>query len=231
MGADARSPAGQLPLDLPLAPRFGREDFLAAPANEAALGMIERWPDWPDLTLLLIGPHGAGKTHLLSIWAQKAGATWIDAAEPRIDLLDQSPATAFVIDDIDRIVNETALFHLLNVAIERRAYLVMSATRRPRADDVRLPDLLSRLRRAPVVEIGAPDDALMRAVLEKLFGDRQLVVEPPALAYIALRLERSLGAARACVAALDREALAQGRRVTRSLAAQVMERFGTEETG
>jgi chromosomal replication initiation ATPase DnaA len=232
MAAGGRDSILQLPLDLPSAPRFGREDFLAADSNEAALNMVERWPGWSDPILLMIGPPGAGKSHLLAIWAERANAMRVDpAALPAIDSLASAPPAAFAIDDIDRASDEAALFHLLNFAVEHRAFLFMSAARFPRPEDVRLPDLLSRLRRAPVVEIGAPDDALMRAVLEKLFRDRQLIVEAPALDYAALRLERSLGAARAYVAALDREALAQGRPVTRALAAEVMERFLAEESG
>jgi chromosomal replication initiation ATPase DnaA len=105
---------------------------------------------------------------------------------------------------------------------------LLTARRPPRGDTVRLPDLLSRLRRAPVVEIGSPDDGLMRAVLEKLFRDRQLTVESGLIDYIALRLERSLEAARAFVRDLDREALARGRRVTRGLAAELLERSRQE---
>ena len=188
--------------------------------------MIDRWPDWPDRVLSLIGPPGAGKSHLCAIWAARAGAL-VAAPEalPTLEALLAQAPQAVLIDNVDRVADETALFHLLNFVNETGAFLLMSAARAPRAGEVRLPDLLSRLRRAPVVEIGAPDEELMRAVLEKLFRDRQLLVEPPALAYAALRLERSLDAARAFVAALDREALAQGRPVTRTLAAQVMERF------
>lgn len=232
MSADGRGPLGQLPLELPSTPRFGREDFLPADSNHAALAMIERWPDWPDRVLLMIGPPGAGKSHLLAIWASRAGALRADpAAPPSIEALVAAAPGAIAIDDADRVGDETALFHLLNFAIEHRAFVLMTMARSPRPEDFRLPDLLSRLRRAPVVEIGAPDDGLMRAVLEKLFRDRQLAVEPPALAYAALRLERSLDAARAFVAALDREALARGRPVTRALAAEVMGRFSTGESG
>jgi chromosomal replication initiation ATPase DnaA len=225
MGEGGPAPA-QLPLELPLAPRFGREDFLAAPSNSAALAMVETWPDWPDRILTLIGPAGSGKSHLLAIFAERAGALKADAADlPTLSTLAAAAPRAIAIDALDRLRDETALFHLLNFAVEHRVFVLMTARRQAIAEDVRLPDLLSRLRRAPVVEIGAPDDDLMRAVLEKLFRDRQLLVEAPALGYVALRLERSLDAARAFVAALDREALARQRPVTRALAAQVLAAF------
>jgi chromosomal replication initiation ATPase DnaA len=42
------------------------------------------------------------------------------------------------------------------------------------------------------------------------------------IAYVARRLDRSLGAARDLVEALDVEALAQGRKVTRAMAAALL---------
>jgi chromosomal replication initiation ATPase DnaA len=176
--------------------------------------------------LSLIGPAGAGKSHLLAIFSRRARALRADAAQlPTLDRLVAEKPAAIALDDLERAADEKALSHLLNFATEHRVFVLTTAQKPPSAETVRLPDLLSRLRRAPMVEIGAPDEELMRAVLDKLLRDRQLLVEPPALAYAALRLERSLDAARAFVAALDREALAQRRPITRALAAQVMERF------
>ena len=40
-----------------------------------------------------------------------------------------------------------------------------------------MADLASRLRALPVVALTAPDDALLRAVMVKLFADRQLAVD------------------------------------------------------
>jgi hypothetical protein len=131
------------------------------------------------------------------------------------------PSSApLLIDDADRIgVAEAALFHLLNLARESGASLLLTAAGAPTAWGLEKADLLSRLRLAPQVTLGEPDEALARAVLVKLFHDRQLIVEPMVIDYIALRIERSLAAGRAIVAGLDREALARGRAVTRSMAA------------
>jgi chromosomal replication initiation ATPase DnaA len=219
------APPAQLPLELPTAPRFERADFLAAPSNRAALAMIEQWPDWADRFLLLVGPPSSGKSHLCAIWSRRAGALNAPpGAIPSLEDLASARPRAVTLDGIEAVEDETALFHLMNFAIESGADLLMSARRPPRTEDVRLPDLLSRLRRAPVIEIGAPDDDLFRAVMEKLFRDRQLVVEQSLVDFAALRLERSLDAARAFVRELDREALARGRRVTRALASELLER-------
>ena len=87
---------------------------------------------------------------------------------------------------------------------------------------VALPDLASRLRAIPTVALSAPDDALLRAVLVKLFADRQLGVDMSLVSYLATRIERSFAAARAAVEALDREALRMKRPVTRALAAELL---------
>jgi chromosomal replication initiation ATPase DnaA len=220
-----KSPFAQLALELPIAARLLRDDFLPAPANQAALAMIEAWPNWPDRTLLIVGPEGSGKSHLAAIFARRAGAvTLLPEKLPAPGQLGSPTPAVLLLDGLDAVADETALFHLLNFTAGCGAYLLMTARRAPRGDSVGLPDLLSRLRRAPMLELSAPDDALLRAVLEKLFRDRQLTVEPGLIDYIALRLERSLGAARDFVADLDREALARGRRVTRALAAELLER-------
>jgi chromosomal replication initiation ATPase DnaA len=202
---------------------FAREDFLEGPSNAAALALIERWPDWPARSVVLVGPEGSGKTHLAEIWVRKAQGRRLTAAA-----LDQASVPsvldtgAAAIEDIAEGVDEVALFHLLNLAREQAAYVLLSAREPPVRWPMRLPDLASRLRALPIVELTAPDDALLRAVLIKLFADRQLAVDESLVAYLITRIERSFAAARAVVALLDREALRQQRPVTRALAAELM---------
>ena len=101
-------------------------------------------------------------------------------------------------------------------------WLLLTSRTAPDAWGLNTPDLLSRLRLAPIASLAAPDIELTEAVLFKLFSDRQLQVEAHVIAYIALRIERSLGAARELVEMLDNEALTQGRRITRTMASDAL---------
>jgi chromosomal replication initiation ATPase DnaA len=216
----------QLTLELPLEPRFGREDFLVSPSNERAYALIERWPDWPDTILLLEGPKGSGKSHLAAIWAAQSHGWTVDAFEVGTDRVPHLVSNgALVIEDLHSGGgDEPALFHLLNLARERRAYVLITTAVAVGELPIRTPDLKSRLRLAPSVSLDPPDDALLRAVLVKLFVDRQLVVDTTVVDFLALRIERSLAAAAEAVAALDREALSRGRRITRPMAAELVGR-------
>lgn len=213
----------QLALLLPHAESFAREDFLAGASNSAALGLIERWPDWPDRALALVGPEGAGKSHLAAIWADIAGARRVSArALGETDLPAALATGALVIEDATTPLDERALFHLLNLMRQQEASVLITARSLPSAWRVDLADLASRLRAVPAVELHTPDDALLRAVLVKQFADRQLAIDESVIGYLATRIERSFAGARAAVEALDREALRQKRPVTRALAAQLL---------
>lgn len=221
----------QLALDLSHAARHGREDFLVSPSNERAYAAIESWPDWSDPVLVLTGPRGSGKSHLAAIWAATARAWSVDAFEIAGGSVPHLVSNgALVVENLDgRDRDEGALFHLLNLARERGASLLLTGRGTVESWSIRTPDLLSRLRLAPGVALEAPDDALLKAVLVKLFLDRQLVVDTSVVDVLALRMERSLAHAGELVAALDREALSRGRRITRAMAASVLASFDDAE--
>ena len=212
----------QLPLDLPHNAAMTRADYLVGEANRAAVSLVDAWPDWPTRSVLLSGPAGSGKTHLVEIWRAASGAA-VRAARDLGDVEELVKAGAVAVEDLhDGPLDETALFHLVNLGNERRVPLLMTSRRPAGALSIRLPDLASRLRAVRPVELGAPDDALLRLVLVKLFADRQLAVDAGVIETIVTRMERSLEAANRVVAELDRAALAGGRAISRRLAATTL---------
>ncbi|MBF0268579.1 MAG: hypothetical protein HQL44_08300 [Alphaproteobacteria bacterium] len=213
----------QLAFHLPPQPQMGREDFLEAPCNGLALSWIERWPDWPAQALVLCGPEGSGKTHLANIFAARAGAAIVPAARFTQSDVPALEGKSVVIEDCKADLPERALFHLLNLAKESQGFVLLTA-RQPQARwTVVLPDLRSRLLALPLAELKAPDDALLTALLAKLFADRQLRVGPDALAYILGRIERSFAAAHRLVGQIDDKALAAKRPVTIPLIRDILE--------
>ncbi len=218
----------QLTFDLVPRPALGAEDFLVSAANESALHIIERWPDWPHHAVVLEGPAQAGKTHLGQVWRLASGAETVAAPDlTGAQLTQLEAAGALLIENLERgIGDERILFHLLNAARENKRSLLLTSRVPVASLAIALPDLGSRLRAVPVVAISPPDTPLLKAVLVKHFSDRQLIVEPAVIDTIALRMERSMAMAEAVVAAVDQKALAMKRKVTRPLVLEVLAALG-----
>jgi chromosomal replication initiation ATPase DnaA len=214
----------QLPLDLPHDTALGREDYLVGKSNQAAFELLERWPDWPSPVIILAGPVGSGKTHLVEAFRDETGAEVIqarDLTEAGVSALVSAPAC--VVEDAHRGVNNTALFHLLNAARQAGKTVLITSRTWPASWKISLPDLMSRLRAATPVEVLEPDDDLLRRVLVKLFADRQIAVDIGVVDYLVVRMERSLEVALRAVDAIDREALAGRVKITKPLAGRVLE--------
>lgn len=218
----------QLVFDLAHRQALGAEDFLVSNSNAAAVEMIDRWPQWPHPASLVAGPQGSGKSHIANVWRLRSGGGIVTAAELEdATVASLADGAAIVVEDLDRgIADEKALFHLLNRARESKLSVLLTSRLPPGEQEFRVPDLRSRLRALPLAEMQPPDETLLKAVLVKLFDDRQLSVEPQVIDYLNVRMERSMAAANRVVAAVDRLALATHRKVTRPLAAEALAGLG-----
>ncbi|MBR0935468.1 chromosomal replication initiator DnaA [Bradyrhizobium jicamae] len=214
----------QLALALPHEEKLTRDDFLEGPANEAALALIDRWPDWPNRIMLLVGAEGSGKSHLAAIWAELSGARATSARALTAETVPAALATgALVVEDLRPAeFDERAMFHLMNLARQDEAFVLMTARIPPSAFEIELRDLRSRLRAVPTVVLLAPDDMVFRGLILKFCADRQMSVDESVVSYLTNRIERSYAAVRQAVELLDTEALRQGRPVTRALAAELL---------
>jgi len=214
----------QLAFALPHAESLTRDNFLEGPANAAGLALVDSWPDWPNRIMLLVGPEGSGKSHLATIWAEEAGARSTSAQALTAAAVPGALATgALVVEDLrSSDFDERALFHLMNLAREDGASILMTARVPLSAFQIELRDLRSRLRAVPVVSLLPTNDQLFRALIVKFCADRQLAVDEAVVSYLTTRIERSFAAVRQAVELLDTEALRLGRPVTRALAAELL---------
>ena len=210
-------------------PALGGEDFWVAPSNRDAVAWIDRWRDWKRPVLVIHGPPGCGKTHLGQVFLAATGGAALAAK----DLSGCDPAAmaaqpAVLVEDADLGLDgegERRLFHLYNLAVEARGRLLLTARTPPARWPVALPDLASRVRAAPSVEILPPDEALIGAVLVKQFADRQVKIETAVISFLLARMERSFDMARRLAVELDAAALAEKRPITIPLATRVLERL------
>jgi len=199
--------SSQIPLPLPARSRLGRSDFITGPGNRAAVAFIDSWPHWPAPAGVLYGPSGSGKSHLAGVWAERAGAAILAAADLVPETL--SAAIPLVIEAVDAAhlgrEREAVLFALL----ERGQSLLLTAHQPPSAWPHEIPDLTSRFEALLSFPLWEPDEALLEGLARKLFADRQLQVPDTVIVQMIRALERSPAAVRDFVARADTAALAK----------------------
>lgn len=203
----------QLILGLPYCRTFDRSDFIVAPCNISAVRWLDRYPNWGSHALLIHGPKGCGKTHLAYTFSdiRLDGKNLSDISLPE--------CSRIVIENIDQVTDERALFHLFNWTKEKDIGMLMTARQIPHFV---LPDLASRIMMCQKVPILPPDDELILAVLAKAFAERRVVVEQSVLEYAARYTERTFEAIQNLIDGADKLSLSQNRRITIPIVKQVL---------
>ena len=208
----------QLPLPLPVRAALGREDYFVSRSNGLAVALLDDWQSWPNGKMILVGPAGAGKTHLAHVWAAETGAAIVPAADlPGADI----PALArgpICVEDADRSAGdretEEALFHLYNRLRDGGRHLLVSASCAPRLLPVILPDLASRLSWGVTFHLSGLDDAQRLEALKLRARDHGLALPDEVARYILHRGPRSLPGLFAAMSELDNASLSAQRKLT-----------------
>lgn len=223
---------GQLALEFPHRPSLGREDFMVAGCNKEAVGTIDLWPAWPYFAICIYGPEGCGKTHLANVFAQMVAMEtnhpyripFIKAQQLSKDLVHSLFETSpqIVVEDLQNLQNQEALFHIYNTYRDLGGHILFTADRAPARINFSLPDLRSRMNIVPALEIKAPDDDLLMALLVKLFMDRQITPSPELLNYLLNNMQRSFSYARKLVEEIDNISLARKRAVSINIAKEAI---------
>lgn len=195
------------------------EDFCLASSNEAAREWLARPSTWSNGRLIIWGEAGCGKSHLLHMWAQTNGANVIEGTALRGLVRSQTP---LAIDNADLVPEPASLLHLLNAAAEEDVPVLMATRLPPSRLGYTLADLTSRLRASANVEIRAPEDDLLDALLTRLAATRQLNLPPTVHNALRLHLPRTPSSYREAIARLDRLAMDRGMKITRAMAAEVL---------
>jgi chromosomal replication initiation ATPase DnaA len=199
----------QMTFDMDFEPDYSPSRFIVSDSNRAAYNMIIQYPHWKENTLLLVGEPGSGKTHLAHIWLEHSAGEWFDVEE-----MHALPKKPVVVDHIEKIENEEGLFHLLNHAKNDHVPMLLLSDVPASQLPFSLPDLTSRLKALPVVQIEPADDRLLQDVMLKQFADRQLAIESDVMSYLIPRMDRSLAAVSQMVAKIDQASLEAGRTIT-----------------
>lgn len=220
----------QLVLDLPHRQSWDEADFFVTSVNAQALRLIGQWPDWQSPAVIVFGPPQSGKTYLAKIWQNRSKASFVETSELTAHVWTE-PFAPVAVEDIDAAAfDEIALFHHLNLAREHGSSILLTAQTPPGQWNLSLPDLRSRIRSYPAVEIQQPGEEHLAALLVKHFADRQIEVAPDVVSYLIARMERTMASAQRLTAHIDKLALSEHRKITRAFAAKVFRELNATES-
>jgi len=205
----------QLILDLRSIPSMGRNDYFVSDVNKEAVTWLDAWPNWTTFGFIVCGPLGSGKSHLAQVLKTLSHGYIIEAKDVSDQNIDQlSEKKCLIIENIELLTSETLLFHLYNMLLENKNNLMITSKLTMSQISFELPDLKSRLLSLPQVNIGFPDDRLLKNLLIKQFLDKGILVEMEVIYYLIKRIDRSFEAISKLVSKIDFKSIEKSKKIT-----------------
>ena len=205
----------QLILNLRSLPSMDRNDYFVSEVNKEAVTWLDAWPNWTTFGFIVCGPLGSGKSHLAQVLKTLSHGDIIEAKDISNKNIDQlSEKKCLIIENLESYTSETLLFHLYNMLLENKNNLMLTSKLNMSQINFELPDLKSRLLSMPQVNIGFPDDRLLKNLLIKQFLDKGILVEMDVIDYLIKRIDRSFEAISKLVAKIDFKSLEKAKKIT-----------------
>jgi chromosomal replication initiation ATPase DnaA len=205
----------QYTLPLIQQPDFTSYSYFVSESNQGAYQLVELWPNWSFKCYVICGPKGYGKTHLGHILKDLTDGIFIKAEDITTEILETiRPSQCYIVDDVQLIKQSRLLFHFYNLTVEKGCAVVYLSDVPPSQRDMGLPDLNSRLRSLPVIELPQPDDNLCRAIIKKVFLDLQVSVADEVVEYMLAHMSRSLKDIHCLIQCLNQKSMELKRNIT-----------------
>ncbi|NRB11151.1 MAG: hypothetical protein HRU35_06050 [Rickettsiaceae bacterium] len=194
---------------------YNHEEYIVSSSNNTSYNRIMNWPqNWGvkpyEKSLLLTGSKSSGKTYLATIWAKLAIAKFI-TKETELTTATINNNQAFILEDIDKDIDEQQILHYFNILHENQKYLLITSCRNLQ---IKLPDLSSRLNSINKLSINMPDDELVKMLIFKLFSNYSIVVSPEIINYLLMVIPREFDKIIEYIECINKYALENKRKVT-----------------
>lgn len=204
-----------------------REDYFVGDFNKDAFDLVSNrnlyWGVRPyDNVVLLLAPKKSGKTYLCNLWKDNFGAIFINNELDYFSLIGDASYPGFMVDELE-IISESDLFHIFNLCHEHRKKLLITSSRDISLLNIRLPDLLSRLKSVKQIYIYPPEDKAVRLILAKYFSQRSIKISADIIDYMAARVPRNFASIFDLVQEVDKLSLLNKKNVTIPLIKQLLD--------
>ena len=213
----------QLLINFNLKKDYDEQDFYVSSSNKYAFNIINGWPKWLKRIVNLYGEQYSGKSYLSKIFETKTTCLNIESINFTNEiLLKFKTKQALIVENFNFNIPEKLLYSLINIVEQENKYLLITSLKPINKFDFKLKDLNSRINNCLFVEIGAPDDELIYALIVKNFSDRQINIDKKIIEYIIKRINRSYKDIFLFIYKVDQLSLQKGKPINLSIIKKIL---------